>query len=535
MVLGVCRRVLGNDCDADDAFQATFLVLARKSGFVGWRQSVGNWLYSVAYRIASKQRVERARRYSREREVSTSRTELTNENPAARELSRVLDEELERLPERYRMPLLLCCLQDQTIDEAARQLGWTFPMVKGRLQRGRELLRDRLRRRGFTLSVGVLASILTEGIVKAVPLSLLNITIQAAVTGTMTVAVAAHVKGAMQAMFWTKIKTAVVVLAAISVVGLGAGLGSYWAGQPGEVAHAVAVPNPPQGEKKANVNEPIIIENKNNGETISVPVGSIVEVRLAGTRNATGWEFGAVKGESLVHINRQKGQAGQPPSRPGLQALPFGSEFQPEPKAADQAIGTYIFIFQAVKEGPTELNISYVAPGGPGVTSRRRAVIVASFRVTINVTPQNEKKANANEPVIVENKQNGETLSVPVGSIVEVRLAGTRNNTGWEAAAVKGESLVHINQQKGQAGQPLSRPGLQPLPFGSEFLPEPKAVDRAIGTYVFIFQAVKEGRSELNMSYIAPGGPAVTARLRSALIATFKVTIDVTAAKPKSE
>ena len=91
-----------------------------------------------------------------------------------------------------------------------------------------------------------------------------------------------------------------------------------------------------------------------------------------------------------------------------------------------------------------------------------------------------------------------------------------------------------MNQQKGQAGQAPSRAGLQPLPFGNEFQPEPGAANKAIGTYVFIYQAVKEGQAELNMDYIAPGGPGVTERRRSVRIAQFKVTIDVAAVKAKA-
>src|SRR5947207_11132491 len=104
MVLGVCRRVLGNDSDADDAFQATFVVLAHKAASVWWQPSIGNWLYTVAYRIASKSRVERARRRRHEHGASAQRGEAMIENPTVQELHQVLDEELERLPEKFRMP-----------------------------------------------------------------------------------------------------------------------------------------------------------------------------------------------------------------------------------------------------------------------------------------------------------------------------------------------------------------------------------------------------------------------------------------------
>ena len=141
MVLGVCRRVLGQDSDADDAFQATFLVLARKAGRAFWGESIGNWLYGVAYRTANKLRLQGVRRSHHENAAACQRASVTIEDATVRELRQVLDAELSRLPERFRMPLLLCCLQDRTIDEAARQLDWSCTTVKGRLQRGRELLR----------------------------------------------------------------------------------------------------------------------------------------------------------------------------------------------------------------------------------------------------------------------------------------------------------------------------------------------------------------------------------------------------------
>jgi RNA polymerase sigma factor (sigma-70 family) len=251
LVLGVCRRVLGNDCDADDAFQATFLVLARKAGSVVWRESIGSWLYSVAYRIARKQRGAAALRRGHERAAGVRGRQEVAENPAALELQEVLDEELARLPAKFRLPLLLCCLQDQTLDEAAQQLGWTFATVKGRLQRGRQILRDRLRRRGVALSAGVLATILTPGLVQAIPGKLLDATIQAAGTGTTPAAVAAHVKGALQAMFWIKLKVTLLTLAVVCLLGVGAALGRPWTrlgGQPGDPA---ALPNQSASQKKA--------------------------------------------------------------------------------------------------------------------------------------------------------------------------------------------------------------------------------------------------------------------------------------------
>jgi RNA polymerase sigma factor (sigma-70 family) len=150
MVLGVCRRMLGDSPDADDAFQATFLVLVRKAKSLDRPEQVAGWLHRVALRVARKARAERARRHARE--VVIVDVELPTPPEQTRELREELDEELNRLPEKYRLPIVLCELEGRTLEEAAELLGWPKGTVAGRLSRGRDLLRRRLsRRRGLML------------------------------------------------------------------------------------------------------------------------------------------------------------------------------------------------------------------------------------------------------------------------------------------------------------------------------------------------------------------------------------------------
>jgi RNA polymerase sigma factor (sigma-70 family) len=157
LVLGVCRCVLGRVDGAEDAFQATFLVLARKARSVAWRESVGNWLHETAYRLARKLRAEDARRRARER-AAAEEAGRGREAPAAwRALWDVVDAELRRLPRPYRAPLLACYLEDRTQDEAAAHLGWPLRTFQRRLARGRELLRARLERLGVPLPAALLA------------------------------------------------------------------------------------------------------------------------------------------------------------------------------------------------------------------------------------------------------------------------------------------------------------------------------------------------------------------------------------------
>jgi RNA polymerase sigma factor (sigma-70 family) len=157
MVLGVCRSILGHEQDAEDAFQATFLVLARKADSIRQRGSVAAWLYEVAYRVAIKAHAGSARRRARERRACAMAPADPTLDMTLRDLQRVLHEEMRELPDRYRVPLVLCYLEGLSQEEAARQLGWSKGTLRGRLDRGREHLRRRLTRRGVTLAAALAA------------------------------------------------------------------------------------------------------------------------------------------------------------------------------------------------------------------------------------------------------------------------------------------------------------------------------------------------------------------------------------------
>ena len=151
LVLSVCRRVLATVQDAEDAFQATFLVLARKAGAIREPNLLGNWLYGVASRIARRARVVANKRQARETRMRRLPAAPASASVAGEsaDLRLVLDEELSRLPEKYRLAAGLCYLEGKTNEEAARLLCWPTGTVKGRLARARDLLRQRLIRRGF--------------------------------------------------------------------------------------------------------------------------------------------------------------------------------------------------------------------------------------------------------------------------------------------------------------------------------------------------------------------------------------------------
>jgi RNA polymerase sigma factor (sigma-70 family) len=238
MVLGVCRRVLHNPADADDAFQATFLVLISKAGAIVKRDSVGSWLYGVAYRTARRAQEQAARRRSRERPLDGVQEPAGGEDvPGQGELDPVLADELNRLPEKYRAPLVLCYLEGQTNAAAARQLGCPLGTLQVRLLRARALLRSRLVLRGVGLSAGAFAALLaSQASSAAVPPVLASATLraalwflsgQAAAAGAASVQAAALAKGVVRVMALTKLKLALAVLLPVGVLGTAAGLFSH--------------------------------------------------------------------------------------------------------------------------------------------------------------------------------------------------------------------------------------------------------------------------------------------------------------------
>jgi RNA polymerase sigma factor (sigma-70 family) len=231
MVLGVCRRILGDSHDAEDAFQAVFLVLVRKAASIVPRDLVANWLYGVAFRTANKARVMNATRRAREMHV--------RERPAPqdahhelfwRELLPLLDSELQTLPDKYRAPIVLCDLEGKQRKDAARLLGWPEGTLSSRLAAGRKMLARRLGRRGVSLSLA--APMLFAQVAEPVPPALVATTVQAgilAAAGHATIAVgvsatvAALADGVVKAMLLAKLKVAVAVLLALALGGAGLG------------------------------------------------------------------------------------------------------------------------------------------------------------------------------------------------------------------------------------------------------------------------------------------------------------------------
>ncbi len=203
LVWGVCRRLLAHHQDAEDIFQATFLVLARKAPAVRWTDSVGGWLHEVAYRLSTESRFKSARRRFHELQAGQEQAAARESRSATQELCALVDEQLHRLPEKLRVPVLLCYLEGLTRDQAARQLGWSLRTLDRRLAQGRELLRRRLTQQGVTLSAGLLVSVLTASSASAtLPTALKSATVQAA--GALAAGDSATIAGSALAKAYLK-------------------------------------------------------------------------------------------------------------------------------------------------------------------------------------------------------------------------------------------------------------------------------------------------------------------------------------------
>ena len=284
MVLGVCHRILGNDADSEDAFQATFLVLVRKAPSLTSRSILGDWLHGVARHTALKAKAAATHRQAKEHAMA--RPHATAEE-VRNDWLPLLDEEVARLPEKFRLPIVLCDLEGKTRREAAEQLGWPEGTVAGRLARARTMLAKGLTRRGLVFSGSALAIALAQTVASAcVPASLVGSTVKAAAsvaagkavtTAIVSAKVAALTEGVLKTMFLTK--NAALGLAAAILVTAGIGAVSFPALHAGRtkenVSHAVLdgneVPQPkaPKTDKELLHGTWTLMETHQHGKKVA--------------------------------------------------------------------------------------------------------------------------------------------------------------------------------------------------------------------------------------------------------------------------
>ena len=326
LVFGVCRRVLRDSHAAEDAFQATFLVLARRAGAIRKPEALSSWLHGVAARVAVRARNQDSQRRGRESQVMAMASQNGAHDafePAAggpgplaestqRELRLVLDEELARLPEKYRLPMVLCYLEGKSNEEAARQLCWTKGCVSGRLARARDLLRDRLARRGLALSAAALGGALTHQTVTAgVAPALVDVTVRGAVlfaagnaaAGIASVPAVSLARQTLQAMLFARVTTAAALVLAVVLVAGGAGAAIYGglnaASAPPEGQLTVALPLETRPEVK-----PVLPMDEARAAKVTV----VLRVKLhrkAAAVDKYGWDEVAIL-EVLKNTSGQK-------------------------------------------------------------------------------------------------------------------------------------------------------------------------------------------------------------------------------------
>jgi RNA polymerase sigma factor (sigma-70 family) len=269
MVLEVCRRVLGDRHDAEDAFQATFLVLVRRSASIRRRAALGSWLFGVAQRVALRQRAREAARRGREMRAAERPRAATPDERTWQELRSALDEEIGSLPEGYRAPVVLCYLEGKSYEQAARDLGWPKSSLASRLARAREVLRGRLTRRGITLSAVALAAALAERApAAALPARLTLSTVKGAVrfaarrpdaAGAPPPRAVALAEGHLKTTSGLKRK-ALALLLAVGLAAAGAGLGGGHEA-PGEKPPPAPPAGAAAGERPSPPKPPVAAES----------------------------------------------------------------------------------------------------------------------------------------------------------------------------------------------------------------------------------------------------------------------------------
>ncbi len=257
MVWGVCRRIVVHHQDAEDAFQATFLVLARKAMSIRPREMVANWLFGVAQRSALKAKAMAAKRNTREKQVMTMPEPEAAGQDSWGNLESLIDQELANLPDKYRIVIVLCDLEGKKGKDVARRLKIPEGTLASRLRTGRVMLAKRLARQGVALSGGALATVLAQNVASAgAPSVLVSSTIKAAtltaagktVAATLISAnAAALMEGVIKAMLLTKLKTVITVLLVLGMVAFGGGWLSHHAAVGQQVQSSERA-----GEKSAN-------------------------------------------------------------------------------------------------------------------------------------------------------------------------------------------------------------------------------------------------------------------------------------------
>jgi RNA polymerase sigma factor (sigma-70 family) len=429
MVLGVCRRILRNAHDAEDAFQATFLVLVKKATSIGQRELVGNWLYGAAYRAALEAKA--ARRRVRERQVSAvPESKAAKDADVWLELRPVLDQELSRLPDKYRVAVVLCDMEGRTRKDVARQLGIPEGTLSGRLTTARRMLAGRLARHGFALSGGALAAALSQGTASACAPVLVASTVKVATlvaagqeAGVISAEVAALTHGVLKAMFLTRFKLPTVGLLVVGILGAGTGF----------LTHRVLAERPTAKAVKDNVDK----------ERVELEVGGVVKA-VDTSRNTL-----------TIHLGKKS--PGEKTYRLAKDAKVFLDDgtgdrlgFQ-EGKPADLAAGVSVTL--RLFKG----KVVRLWAEGPTVEGILKKVDTTRNTITATVTPTKGKPAvdrtfavANNAKIVIDGKGKKKAkdpkkeglAELPVNAVVFLKLSADRKVVG--SVRAEGQSVTGV-------------------------------------------------------------------------------------------
>jgi RNA polymerase sigma factor (sigma-70 family) len=262
VVWNVCRRVLGHEQDAEDAFQATFLVLARKARSIRHTEAVGSWLHGAAYRIAMRAKRDAGIRRKHEMHAPGAHDSGSSERVISlREGLTIIEEEVDRLGARHRAVFIACCLEGKAMAEAARELGWKEGTVSGTLSRAKEVLRSRLARRGVTLSAALAGLALSESASAAIPVTLIAATLQAAIRyaagGPAPAALASLIRAAGRVVPYTRVKIAAVLL---TLAGVAAAYGLAMG--PDSPQESKSRKEPPSAKQQAGASDSVEVSGR---------------------------------------------------------------------------------------------------------------------------------------------------------------------------------------------------------------------------------------------------------------------------------